>query len=114
MTICAVIAGADDFVAIAKFANTMKEWFAKFLDMTQGVPSHDRFNAILNAILGNEIHITDVDIINPILGKEDNLDKLSILDVSARDSTGRLYDIEMQTSRPTGLSQRLAYYTASM
>ncbi len=25
MTICAVIAGADDFVAIARFANTKKE-----------------------------------------------------------------------------------------
>jgi len=50
MTICAVIAGADDYVAIAKFANTKKEWFAKFLDMSAGVPSHDRFNAILNAI----------------------------------------------------------------
>lgn len=54
MTICAVIAGADDFVAIAKFANTKKEWFAKFLDMTEGVPSHDRFNAILNAIKPEE------------------------------------------------------------
>ncbi len=31
-----------------------------------------------------------------------------------RDSTGRLFDIEMQTSLPAGLSQRLAYYTASL
>ena len=54
MTICAVIAGADDFVAIARFAKTKKEWFAKFLDMSQGVPSHDRFNAILNAIKPDE------------------------------------------------------------
>lgn len=54
MTICGVIAGADDFVAIARFANTKKEWFAKFLDMSAGVPSHDRFNAILNAIKPEE------------------------------------------------------------
>ena len=54
MTICAVIAGADDFVAITKFANTKKEWFAKFLDMTAGVPSHDRFNSILNVIKPEE------------------------------------------------------------
>ncbi|EMI24185.1 ISAs1 family transposase, partial [Rhodopirellula europaea] len=47
MMICGVVAGADDFVAIARFANTKKDWFAKFLDMTHGVPSHDRFNAIL-------------------------------------------------------------------
>ncbi len=43
MTICAVVAGADDYVAIAKF-----------LDMSQGVPSHDRFNAVLNAIKPEE------------------------------------------------------------
>ena len=68
----------------------------------------------LNAVLGDEIQITDVEIVNPILGKEDNADKLSILDVAATDSTGRRYDIEMQTSLPAGLAQRLAYYTASM
>ena len=54
MSICAVIAGADDYVAIARFANTKKEWFAKFIDMKNGVPSHDRFNAILNAIKPDE------------------------------------------------------------
>src|SRR5690606_32690226 len=54
MMICGVIAGADDFVAIARFANTKKTWFAKFLDMSAGVPSHDRFNAILNAIKPEE------------------------------------------------------------
>lgn len=54
MLICGVIAGADDFVAIAKFANTKKSWFAKFLDLSAGIPSHDRFNAILNAIKPEE------------------------------------------------------------
>ena len=54
MMICGVVAGADDFVAIAKFANTKRAWFAKFLDMSAGVPSHDRFNAILNAIKPEE------------------------------------------------------------
>ena len=45
-TICGVIAGSDDFVAIAKYARTKKEWFATFLDLSAGIPSHDRFNAI--------------------------------------------------------------------
>lgn len=56
MMICGVIAGADDFVAIARFANTKKSWFAKFRDMSAGVPSHDRFNAILNAIKPASAH----------------------------------------------------------
>jgi hypothetical protein len=50
IAVCAVICGADDFVAIAKWAKTKEGWLAKFLDMSAGVPSHDRFNAILAAI----------------------------------------------------------------
>ena len=47
IAICAVICGADDFVAIAKFGRTKKAWFSKFLDLSEGIPSHDRFNAVL-------------------------------------------------------------------
>lgn len=80
-----------------------------------GNPDHPEITLhFLNAILGNEIQISEVEILNPILGKESDLDKLSILDVLARDSVGNLYDIEMQTSLPSGLSKRLAYYTASL
>ncbi|EAQ78904.1 Putative transposase [Blastopirellula marina DSM 3645] len=50
MSLCAVLGGADDFVAIADWAEDKKEWLAQFLDMSSGVPSHDRFNAILGAL----------------------------------------------------------------
>ena len=50
MSICAVICGADDFVAIAEWAAAKREWLATFLDLSAGVPSHDRFNAILPAL----------------------------------------------------------------
>jgi predicted transposase YbfD/YdcC len=50
IALCAVICGADDFVAIAEFGRQKKKWFAKFLDLSAGIPSHDRFNAILAAI----------------------------------------------------------------
>ena len=50
IAVCAVICGADDFVAIAKFGIPKRAWLAKFLDLSSGIPSHDRFNAILAAI----------------------------------------------------------------
>ncbi len=50
IAVCAVICGADDFVAIAKFGRTKREWLARFLNLETGIPSHDRFNAILAAI----------------------------------------------------------------
>jgi predicted transposase YbfD/YdcC len=50
IAICAVICGADDFVAIAKFGRVKQKWLSRFLDLKDGIPSHDRFNAILAAI----------------------------------------------------------------
>jgi predicted transposase YbfD/YdcC len=50
IAVCAVICGADDFVAIAEFGKMKREWLARFLDLRSGIPSHDRFNAILAAI----------------------------------------------------------------
>lgn len=46
IAICAVICGADDFVSIARFGRKKRDWLARFLDLSSGIPSHDRFNAI--------------------------------------------------------------------
>ena len=50
IAICAVICGADDFVAIADYGHKKRKWLSQFLDLQNGIPSHDRFNAILGAI----------------------------------------------------------------
>jgi len=50
IAVCAVICGADDFVAIEKWGRTKHDWLARFLDLSPGIPSHDRFNAILAAL----------------------------------------------------------------
>lgn len=50
IALCAVICGADDFVAIALWGETKKKWLAKFLNLKHGIPSHDRFNAVLAAL----------------------------------------------------------------
>src|SRR4051794_4575201 len=48
--LCAVIAGADDFVTIATWGRQKRAWLARFLDLTNGIPSHDRFNAVFKAL----------------------------------------------------------------
>lgn len=50
IAVCAVIAGADDFVAIAAYGRHKQKWLSEFLDLSAGIPSHDRFNAILGAL----------------------------------------------------------------
>jgi predicted transposase YbfD/YdcC len=50
IAVCAVICGADDFVAIAAYGKMKKKWLGEFLDLSQGIPSHDCFNRVLGAI----------------------------------------------------------------
>src|SRR4051812_9218961 len=54
MALCATIAGADDFVAIANWARQKQDWLGQFLDLSNGIPSHDRFNAIFRALKPGE------------------------------------------------------------
>ncbi len=49
-----MIAGADDFVAIAAWGTQKRKWLEGFLDLSDGIPSHDRFNAILGALRPGE------------------------------------------------------------
>ena len=46
IALCATIAGADDFVAMADWAEQHKDWLGRFLDLTHGIPSHDRLNMV--------------------------------------------------------------------
>jgi predicted transposase YbfD/YdcC/predicted DNA-binding protein (UPF0251 family) len=54
IALCAAICGADDFVAIADWGALKKDWLSKFLDLSAGIPSHDRFNAIFRFIKPDE------------------------------------------------------------
>lgn len=45
VAICAVICGADDYVAIADFGLMKRRWFRKILDLRAGIPSHGQIGA---------------------------------------------------------------------
>lgn len=80
-----------------------------------GSPEHARVTVhFLNAILEPSTRIKRVFFRNPIQGKEYDDDKLSILDILAEDEEGRQYNIEVQTTVPAGLSQRLMFYGARL
>jgi predicted transposase YbfD/YdcC len=47
ITLAAVLAGAEDCVNIAEFARLKHAWFAQWLALPNGIPSHDTFNRVL-------------------------------------------------------------------
>ena len=65
----------------------------------------------LNAILTDDLAapIAEVEILNPYNDKEFLDDKLSVVDVKARDSGGRLYQIEIQLLSYRHLPARMIY-----
>jgi predicted transposase YbfD/YdcC len=46
IALCAVICGADGWVEIELFGEAKRQWFAKFLDLSNGIPSHDTFGRV--------------------------------------------------------------------
>ncbi len=46
ITLCAIIAGADNWSEVATFGEGKKEWLGKFLDLSEGTPSHDTFSLV--------------------------------------------------------------------
>ena len=43
IAICAAICGADNWVEVELFGKAKQTWFAQFLDLPHGIPSHDTF-----------------------------------------------------------------------
>ena len=46
IAVCATICGADNWEEIAEFGESKREWFAGFLELENGIPSHDTFRRV--------------------------------------------------------------------
>ena len=50
ISVCAMIAGADDWTDIAGFGQNYHDWFRQFLDMPHGAPSHDTIRRVFSLL----------------------------------------------------------------
>lgn len=50
IAICAVICGADDWVAVESFGNAKHDWLETFLGLPNGIPSHDTFGRVFGLL----------------------------------------------------------------
>lgn len=50
LTICAVICGADTFVAVEQYGRAKHAWLKRFLKLPNGIPSHDTIGDVLARI----------------------------------------------------------------
>jgi predicted transposase YbfD/YdcC len=50
IAICSTLSGADDFTAMEAFGHAKEEWFRTFLELPNGIPSHDTFGRVFSLI----------------------------------------------------------------
>ena len=48
--LCSVLAGGENFTDMESFGLARKDWFATFLELPNGIPSHDTFRRVFSAI----------------------------------------------------------------
>ena len=95
----------------------------KLLDLTSDIVFRTLFTTnkeslidLLNAILGfqGDELIKKIEILNPELLKEHKKDKVSILDIKARNERGELFNVEMQAFSQNHYPSRSLYYWARL
>lgn len=74
----------------------------------------DLLISLINSIVSNEDQVVDVTLLNPYNPKSFKQDKLSILDVKAKGSDGKRFNIEIQISDEADYDKRALYYWAKL
>jgi predicted transposase YbfD/YdcC len=83
ITILAVIAGADSWVEVANYGLSKVDWLRSFLELPNGIPSHDTFNRVFA-------------LLNPTAFQEGFLNWVQSI---AQNTLGRLVAIDGKTAR---------------
>ena len=56
ITLCAIMCGMDGWEEIEVFAEKREEWFKKFLELPNGIPSHDTMHRVFSRINPKELN----------------------------------------------------------
>ncbi len=74
----------------------------------------DLLLSLINAILSKEHQVEDLELKNPYNLADYQAGKMSILDIKARDTTGRWFNVEMQMAEDRNFDKRALYYWAKV
>lgn len=66
---CAVLCGCDDFVEIEQFALAKEAFFRRFLELPFGIPSHDTFRRVFQAVSPSALQTCLIEWLNDLHGK---------------------------------------------
>jgi hypothetical protein len=50
IVLCSLLRGINDWIGMEDFANDREDWFRSFLELPNGIPSHDTLSAVLGRL----------------------------------------------------------------
>ncbi|BAP56515.1 transposase [Thioploca ingrica] len=50
ITLCGLLSGVEDWVEIATFAQEKEAWLRRFLELPNGIPSHDTLSDVIGRL----------------------------------------------------------------
>ena len=71
ITVLGTLCGADSWNEIAEWGEANKEWLGKFLDLDNGIPSHDTINRVFQMIDADKFHEIFIEWVRSVLKKAD-------------------------------------------
>ena len=66
ITVCGLISDCDHYVAIQAFGNAHKAWLSTFLDLPNGIPSHDTFSRFYSRLNAEQFQLCFINFINSV------------------------------------------------
>jgi len=69
ISICATLCGANTWVEIEEFGQAKQNWFETFLDLSNGIPSHDTFGRVFSLLSHKKFQECFLSWINSISGE---------------------------------------------
>ena len=56
IAVAAIISGASNWVEVETFGKARQAWLSGFLELPNGIPSHDTFNRVFNRLDPEQFH----------------------------------------------------------
>ncbi len=73
MSVCAVIGGADCWTEVVSFARARRGWFKTFLELPNGIPSHDTFARVFRLLDADALEAACVQWLQGVAGAVDGV-----------------------------------------
>jgi predicted transposase/invertase (TIGR01784 family) len=74
----------------------------------------DLLISFINSVVSFDDQVVDIEVLNPFVAENYINDKFSILDIKAKDSQGKLFDIEVQICKESDYEKRSLYYWSKL